>query len=312
MDTKKLIGTIIGVTLFAVLIAGATFAWLTFGTTVGENTYQGTSMNFIVDYTQGTDVPYLPILDSKLAKPGVSSTNQNTTTGGYGVGISETELGSNEAAGLVVVMKKHNNSADGHAVISLTTTSETKLTKDGIVRWAICRDEQVETGVQVDNVCGGGTETDFSKALNTGLVSGKGTIVLLNDALLAQDAACDGGVAGDQTSANIAANTQSNNFFYNATTTVGGYTYKKIAATGKATNGLNVTQTCPGLSVNATGTPSTNNLISTNGVSYFVYFWLDGELIKNEHLDDQYNNEGELANNLYSGYIHATANQLQN
>lgn len=293
MNTKKLIGTIIGVTLFAVLIAGATFAWLTFGTTVGANTYQGQSMNFIVDYTKGTDISYLPILDSKLAKPGVSSNDadKNESAEGsvkYGVGISETELGENMASGLVVVMKKHDNSANGHAIISLTTTSDTKLTKDGIVRWAICRDETVETGVQVDQTCAGGT--DFTNALNTGLVSEKGTITLLNDALLADGGNCASGVA---------ANTKDNNYFYNSRTTVGSYTFKQQ-------------QTCPGLSANTGGTSTNTHLISEDGVSYFVYFWLDGESIKNAHLDDQEDAQGNITKNLYSGYIHASANQLKN
>lgn len=39
MDKKKLIGTIIGVTMFAALIAGATFAWLTFSATITNGSY---------------------------------------------------------------------------------------------------------------------------------------------------------------------------------------------------------------------------------------------------------------------------------
>ena len=51
MDIKKLIGTIIGVILFVALIAGATFAWLTFGTTlVSTNVNSANTMNFLVDY----------------------------------------------------------------------------------------------------------------------------------------------------------------------------------------------------------------------------------------------------------------------
>jgi len=277
LDTKKLIGTIIGVTMFAVLIAGATFAWLTFGTTLGDNVYNGTTMNFVVDYTKGTAVQYLPILDSKTAKPGVNPSNT--------VGISATELEANEASGLVVVMKKHNNSVDGHAIVSLTTTSTTSLTTDGVVRWAICRDADVEAGTQIDDTCGGGT--DFTNALNTGKITSAGTIVLLNDARLADGASC--------AASTIAANTKSGTF--------------------TATN-----DTCPGLTtgsgtfVNQTQiTNNTDYLIEEDGVSYFVYFWLDGLTINNDHLDDQYGSDGStIENNLYEGFIHAAANQMQN
>ena len=65
MDKKKLIGTIIGVTMFAALIAGATFAWLTFNATITEGTYNAASMNFLVDYTVETD-PNISILPYSL------------------------------------------------------------------------------------------------------------------------------------------------------------------------------------------------------------------------------------------------------
>ena len=29
-------------------------------------------------------------------------------------------------------------------------------------------------------------------------------------------------------------------------------------------------------------------LLQEDGVSYFIYFWLDGETINNDHLKDQY------------------------
>lgn len=293
MDTKKLIGTIIGVTMFAVLIAGATFAWLTFGTNLGENEYVGQTMNFIVDYTKGSNVNYLPILDSKMAKPGTHSDNG-------GVGMSADKLGANEASGLVVVLKKNTGSTDGHAVISLTTESNTALTRAGVVRWAICRDTDVETeaggsisATQIDDVCGsgatGGQPTDFSKALNTGIVSAQGTIVLLNDAILANGQSCQGST--------IAAATQVNTTFYS----------------DDAYTTIKANQTCPVVSANSAGTTVNSHMIETDGVSYFVYFWLDGETIKNEHLDDQYGSDGStIENNLYQGFIHASANQLQN
>lgn len=53
MDKKKLIGTIIGVTMFAALIAGATFAWLTFSASIVNGTYNAGGRNFVIDYADG-------------------------------------------------------------------------------------------------------------------------------------------------------------------------------------------------------------------------------------------------------------------
>ena len=70
MDKKKLIGTIIGVAMFAALIAGATFAFLSFTATVTNSTYNGTSMNFLVDYTKGTAITGLPQIKGSTNKSG--------------------------------------------------------------------------------------------------------------------------------------------------------------------------------------------------------------------------------------------------
>ena len=112
MSKHKLIGTIIGVALFAALIAGATFAFLSFTAEVINATYNGTSMNFLVDYTKGTDISTLPQL--KTATPST-------------------------AAHLVINAKKHNNSVNGYLTIKLSTTSSNALTSDGIVNWVLCK-----------------------------------------------------------------------------------------------------------------------------------------------------------------------------
>ena len=62
MESKKLIGTIIGVIGFIALIAGATFAWLTITATVTNGTFTGGARNFVIAYTKGNDVSGLPIL----------------------------------------------------------------------------------------------------------------------------------------------------------------------------------------------------------------------------------------------------------
>ena len=127
MDKKKLIGTIIGVTLFAALIAGATYAFLTFTATVTNATYNASTMNFIVDYSKGTDISDLPQLTTATA-----STAKN----------------------LVVKAKKHTGSPNGNITIKLnTTTIEEPLGSAGVVNYAICN------GACADNFSGAVTGT---------------------------------------------------------------------------------------------------------------------------------------------------------
>lgn len=56
MDTKKLLGTIIGVIMFALLIVGATYAWLTITANVTNGNYTVKTKNFIINYAGGTDI----------------------------------------------------------------------------------------------------------------------------------------------------------------------------------------------------------------------------------------------------------------
>lgn len=62
MDSKKLIGMILGVIAFVALIAGATFAWLTITASVTNGVLNIQSRNFVIDYNKGTDISGLPIL----------------------------------------------------------------------------------------------------------------------------------------------------------------------------------------------------------------------------------------------------------
>lgn len=162
MDKRKLIGTIIGVVMFAALIAGATFAWLTFTANVVNATYNGVTQNFIVDYTQGSAV----------------NGNLKQYTTGQATPANTTKL--------VVVAKKHEDSVDGHMTIKLTTTAQTSnimaVADKPVVHWVICRDPDVEEGTQVDDVC----STNFNNASNSGMIKATGEIVLLSDAALAE------------------------------------------------------------------------------------------------------------------------------
>lgn len=111
MDTKKLIGTIIGVIAFVALIASATFAWLTSSLNVENGVYNTGSMNFSVNFVKGTDVTNVPIL----------GTATKTT-----------------ARELYVTANKVAGSAPGTLSIKLNTTSNNTLTTSGALHYAIC------------------------------------------------------------------------------------------------------------------------------------------------------------------------------
>lgn len=237
MDKKKLIGTIIGVAMFAALIAGATFAFLSFTASVTNSTYNGTSMNFLVDYTKGTAITGLPQIKG--------STNKSGETLNDLVNVTPTNVSR-----LVVVAKKHNNSVNGHTSIKLTTTSSNTLTTGSLVNWIICRDPDVEaSGDQVDDICGDGfTVTDTEKAagaaINSGKITAASTVVLLNDAALAN---------------------------------------------GKIGTATQTSET----------SSASTHILEADGVSYFVYFWIDSRSINNTHINQK-----------YEGYIHASATQI--
>lgn len=147
MDKKKLIGTIIGVTLFAALIAGATFAFLTFTANVTNATYNGNTMNFLVDYTKGTDITDAPQL-----------TTATPTT----------------AKSLVVKAAKHTGSPNGEVTIKLNTTSDNTLTTGGIVNYAICKGActtDFSAAKKKGTITATGTIDLYKEALSTTAVS---------------------------------------------------------------------------------------------------------------------------------------------
>lgn len=118
MDKRKLIGTIIGVVMFAALIAGATYAFLSFTATVTNATYNGKTMKFLVDYANGTDITNLPQV--------TTGTPSNTSY-------------------LVVNAKKNQESVDGYLTVKLTTTSTGTLTTGGLVHWVLCKGACTQT-----------------------------------------------------------------------------------------------------------------------------------------------------------------------
>lgn len=123
MDKKKLIGMIVGVTLFAVLIAGATFAWLTFEANVVNGNYAGKSLNFTYTYGKGTDVSGISILGATPAR------NQIAAAKGY------VELTVSKPAGSAKASSFN---------IKLHKTSGT-INPENVIRYAVCRSTTATT-----------------------------------------------------------------------------------------------------------------------------------------------------------------------
>ena len=115
MDKRKLIGTIIGVTLFAALIAGATFAWLTFAVNVTNGTYTANTMEFKITYTKGNDLN-----DPENPVPIV------------GVGNKTTAIGTGLSA------YRTANSPDGLMYFKMSTETNNLLTTSGVLKYAVC------------------------------------------------------------------------------------------------------------------------------------------------------------------------------
>ena len=217
MDKKKLIGTIIGVTLFAALIAGATFAFLSFTANVTNSIYGVNTMNFLVDYTQGTHINGLP---QRIG----SSTRSSTASSFTDIG----DVTPSNVSRLVVTAKKHNNSVDGHLSIKFTTTSSDILTTDGLVNWIICRDTNVSDAK--DNTC----ENNFDNATNWGKISASGEIIMVNDAALAN---------GKKGNATQTSETSSNNTYLISDTGVTYFVYFWLDSRGIANQHINKTFT---------------------------------------------------------------------
>ena len=140
MNKKKVIGMIIGVIAFAILVAGATYAWLVSQASVTNGTYNLGTMNFTINYTKGTDVGSVPILSSP------------------------TTNGDNPAASLAVVASRTNLSAPGNITIYLNTDSSTGgLLASGALNYAICAGACSSTDLTAVPAANSGTITATGK-----------------------------------------------------------------------------------------------------------------------------------------------------
>lgn len=153
MDNKKLIGTIIGIIMFAVLIAGATFAWLTLAATVTNGNYTATTKNFVINYSGGTQIANTVLTD-------------NATTGNI---TPQTSAGASTNDGwLAVTASKTAASAKASKFdIKLHVNSNALTTK--AVTWAICKGT-CPTTVALATVSGG-TATCGTGVTNCGTIA---------------------------------------------------------------------------------------------------------------------------------------------
>lgn len=117
MDKRKLIGMILGVTLFAALIAGATFAWLSFDASVTNGTYNGASLNFTYTYAGGNAVSSISMLGATPARSSIKD----------------------KAGYIVLTASKAANTAKASSFnIKLHKTSNT-ISPETVIRYAVCK-----------------------------------------------------------------------------------------------------------------------------------------------------------------------------
>lgn len=145
MDKKKLIGTIVGVAMFAALIAGATYAWLTIAAGTTNGVYNGSTMNFVVNYTSGTNVTGLNIL---------SSPTPSAITDGKGLIVVQAHRTSTSAPGTLNIKFK------------LESSASSPLITDNAVKYAVCAGAACTT-ITAQGSIGSGDTTLYSAAIPT-------------------------------------------------------------------------------------------------------------------------------------------------
>lgn len=142
INNRKLIGTIIGVIFFVILIAGATFAWLTYTANVNNGVYNTTTMNFLVNYTGGTDISSLPM---------------------YSGDVSASTFSGSSISPMTVQASKQN--LDGTLYLKIHTADDTgsnTLADAGCIKYAVC----------VGTACSSASTTAFSQisGVSTGIL----------------------------------------------------------------------------------------------------------------------------------------------
>lgn len=159
MNKQKLIGMIIGVIFFVALIAGATFAWLTFNANVTNGTYNGTSLNFTYTYAGGNAVSSITMLGATPAR------NSIKDTAGY----------------IVLTASKAANTAKASSFnIKLHKTSSS-ITPESVIRYAVCKGTAANCDNTVSTTIPSTTNDTFVAYGQLGTWDGSSDITLYSD-----------------------------------------------------------------------------------------------------------------------------------
>jgi len=124
LNTKKLIGAIIGVIAFVILIAGATFAWLSVTATVNNAQYTGTSKNFVINYQGSANISGFKEIKSGSATTAAITSSTSASVAG-------------DAWAAVTAEKTANDAPANHFRVKLAIGNNTMQT--GAIIWAICK-----------------------------------------------------------------------------------------------------------------------------------------------------------------------------
>lgn len=157
MNKKKLIGTIIGVVLFAALIAGATFAWLTISLNVTNGDYIYNTTKFVINYQSettdlGGELPTLQSPTASAAKDMVVSAYRN-------------EFYIDELTG------KKFSIPNGILYLKVTSDLDNFITRGGVINYAVC------SGSETTSDCNGLT-TGQTGVLSTGAITNVGEQII--------------------------------------------------------------------------------------------------------------------------------------
>ena len=123
MNTKKIIGTIIGITAFIALIASATYAWLTLDATITGGVYNASTKNFVINYSGGTEIKTLNQISSN------NSLKSNIT--------SEIDASEDTDGWLAVTASKTASSAKASDFKINLAISDNTLTTNSLI-YAVC------------------------------------------------------------------------------------------------------------------------------------------------------------------------------
>lgn len=109
MDTKKILGTIIGVIMFALLIVGATYAWLTLSATVTNGNYTIGTKNFIINYVGGSAISSTVQVSGPKISDITSESSASATTDGWLAVTASKEATSAKASDFTIKLHVNSN-----------------------------------------------------------------------------------------------------------------------------------------------------------------------------------------------------------